>query len=95
MQSNTKRSVALLLALIVGVFGCMFTAHLIQTDFGNVEISQGTIEVDGGTLSYKLYVPESATRIIPLPACFCFTVIRTTARPAQPIPSNWHGAAWL
>jgi len=67
MQSNAKRSVALLLALIVGVFSCMVTAHLIQTDFGKVEISRGTIEVDDGTLSYKLYVPEGAGEDNPAP----------------------------
>jgi len=67
MQINAKRSIALLLALIIGVFGCMFTAHLIQIDFGKVEVTRGAIEVDGGTLTYKLYVPATVNADNPAP----------------------------
>ncbi len=67
MYSNTKRSLALLLALLVGVFSCMLVAHTIQTDSGKVEVSRGTIEIEQGTLYYKLYVPEGADADSPAP----------------------------
>ena len=67
MNSAFKRSLALLLALIVGIFGCMMIAHGIQTDHGNVAVSEGTIPLDSGNLTYKLYVPNSATEETPAP----------------------------
>ena len=67
MNPAFKRSLALLLALIAGIFGCMVIAHGIQTDHGNVAVSEGTIPLDSGDLTYKLYVPNSATRETPAP----------------------------
>ena len=67
MQTNTKRTLALLLALILGIFGCMMMAHGIQTDHGNIAVSEGTIDVEEGTLVYKLYVPNTATAQTPAP----------------------------
>ena len=68
MRTGMKRSVAVLLALLLGIFGCMFIAHGIQTDHGAVNVSEGTICLEKGNLSYKLYVPESATAEDPAPA---------------------------
>ena len=67
MQNTVKRSLAGLLALALILLGCMMLAHGIQTDHGNVEVSLGQIETEEGTLSYKLYVPKSATAETPAP----------------------------
>lgn len=67
MQSTTRRYFALLLALIFGIFGCMMVAHGIQTDHGNVAVSEGVIETNAGNLTYKLYVPDTATADNPAP----------------------------
>lgn len=67
MRSDTKRSLAVLLALILGIFGCMMIAHGIQTDHGAVAVSEGTVKTDAGELTYKLYVPDTATAETPAP----------------------------
>ena len=67
MNIKIKRSVAMLIALILGIFGCMAIAHGIQTDHGNVEVSTGMIQTGQGNLSYKLYVPDHATSDNPAP----------------------------
>ena len=65
MQSHTKRALAILLALVIGIFGCMAIAHGIQTDHGNVAVSMGSITLPEGDLTYKLYVPNTATEETP------------------------------
>ena len=67
MSSCVKRWIALLLALILGVFGCMAMAQNIQTDHGNVTVTQGNINTKLGNLEYKLYVPDTATPDNPAP----------------------------
>ena len=67
MRSRLTRALAALLALVLGIFGCMCIAHGIQTDHGNVRVSLGIIETDAGNLSYKLYVPDNATEETPAP----------------------------
>ena len=67
MDPKVKRPLALLLALLLGIFGCMMIAHGIQTDHGAVSVSEGTIDTAEGTLTYKLYVPETATEDQPAP----------------------------
>ena len=67
MRNRIKRSLAVLLALILGVFGCMSIAHGIQTDHGAVEVSEGAIELAQGHLTYKLYKPVSADADTPAP----------------------------
>lgn len=67
MRTNIKRPLAIMLALIIGIFGCIGMAHEIQTGYGNVQVSTGRIEIDEGNLAYKLYVPESATADTPAP----------------------------
>ena len=67
MKTPVTRLFALLLGLIIAVFGCMCIAHGIQTDHGNVAVSRGTLDTDAGELSYKLYVPDNATAGNPAP----------------------------
>jgi len=67
MRTNIKRPLSLLLALLLGIFGCMMIAHGIQTNHGTVAVSEGTIETDAGNLIYKLYVPDTATADTPAP----------------------------
>ena len=61
MRTTIKRPLAILLALVLGIFGCMAMAHGIQTGHGNIAVSEGTIPLEKGDLTYKLYVPETAT----------------------------------
>ena len=68
MKCRFKRPLALLIALILGTFGCMMIAHGIQTDHGNVTVSKGVISQEAGNMTYKLYVPRTATRETPAPA---------------------------
>ena len=67
MKTPVTRLFALLLGLIIAVFGCMCIAYGIQTDHGNVAVSRGTLDTDAGELSYKLYVPDNATAGNPAP----------------------------
>ena len=67
MKTPVIRLFALLLGLIIAVFGCMCIAHGIQTDHGNVAVSRGTLDTDAGELNYKLYVPDNATAGNPAP----------------------------
>ena len=67
MQPATKRYLALLVALLFAVTGCMMVAHGIQTDHGNVAVSEGVIVTEEGNLTYKLYVPAGATAENPAP----------------------------
>ena len=67
MKTPVIRLFALLLGLIIAVFGCMCIAHGIQTDHGSVAVSRGTLDTDAGELSYKLYVPDNATAENPAP----------------------------
>ena len=69
MRSTIKRPLAILLALVLGIFGCMAMAHGIQTDHGNVKVSEGVIALEKGDLTYKLYVPKTATADNPAPRC--------------------------
>jgi len=67
MHTNMKRPLAILLAFILGIFGCMAMAHGIQTDHGAVQVREETIAVEDGSLTYKLYLPETATADNPAP----------------------------
>ena len=62
-----KKTIALLLVLVLVIFGCLGAAHYIQTDGGNIRVSRGTIVTDVGDLTYKLYEPASATADAPAP----------------------------
>ena len=67
MHTNIKRPIAILLALVLAIFGCMAVAHGIQTDHGAVQVREGIVAVEDGNLTYKLYVPETATVDHPAP----------------------------
>jgi len=67
MRFNIKRPLALLLALVLAILGCMSIAHGIQTDHGSITVSTGIIETNVGDLSYKLYVPDNASVQSPAP----------------------------
>lgn len=67
MRSSLTRPLAILLALVLAIFGCMFIAHGIQTDHGSISVSEGTIETNVGDLTYKLYVPDNASAETPAP----------------------------
>lgn len=67
MKTNRKKSLILLVILLVAVFVCMTFADLIQRGNGSVVITEGIIESDVGDLAYKLYTPETATEETPAP----------------------------
>lgn len=67
MRAPIKRPLIILLALILAIFGWMCVAHGIQTDHGAVDVSEGVIETNVGSLTYKLYVPDNATVEDPAP----------------------------
>lgn len=62
-----KKANILLAAFIILSFVCMAIANGIQTDGGKVAIEDGSIETDLGTLTYKLYKPETASEQQPAP----------------------------
>ena len=62
-----KRTIALLLALIVVIFACLGVAHSIQTDGGNIRVSKGVLVTDLGDLTFKLYEPKAASAANPAP----------------------------
>ena len=62
MKKTVKKNLVILLSLIAVIFICMIFADLVQKDFGNIIITEGTIQVnDLGELKYKLYTPKGAT----------------------------------
>ena len=67
MNAKMKRYIAILLSLVLAITGFMMVAHGIQTDHGNVDVSEGVIETELGALTYKLYVPDNATEENPAP----------------------------
>lgn len=87
MNAKRKRAAAVLAALLVVLFVCMFAADGIQRGGGSIAVTEGWIETDVGDLMYKLYTPQRAPRrrTRPPACCFC-TAIRTTMRPARPTP---------
>lgn len=60
MNAKRKRAAAVLAALLVVLFVCMFAADGIQLG-GSIAVTEGWIETDVGDLMYKLYTPQSAT----------------------------------
>lgn len=61
MNAKRKRAAAVLAALLVVLFVCMFAADGIQRGGGSIAVTEGWIETDVGDLMYKLYTPQSAT----------------------------------
>ena len=67
MKNGILRPVALLMVLILVIFGCMGISHRIQTDHGNVDVSNGVLTTEFGELTFKLYEPVTATAENPAP----------------------------
>jgi hypothetical protein len=67
-MKKTKKWALLLAVLLIVALVCMIFANRIQTDGGNITVSEGRIETDEGDLTYKLYVPKTATADSPAPA---------------------------
>lgn len=67
MKKGILGPVALLMALILVIFGCIAISNDIQTDHGNVDVSRGVIETEFGELTFKLYEPVTATAANPAP----------------------------
>jgi len=69
MTKSVKKPFIVLCILLVLIFTCMGVAHLIQTDFGKVNVSNISINAGGmGTITGKLYAPVTATAESPAPA---------------------------
>lgn len=68
MKKRLKVSAVVLAILLAVIFACMGVADYLQKDGGNIAVSEGVIDSDVGALSYKLYVPNGATKDSPAPA---------------------------
>jgi len=66
MRKKKMAGIVLAILLLVS-FVCVFAADLIQRDHGNIDVSMGVLETDIGDLSYKLYVPYTASEASPAP----------------------------
>ncbi|MBP3587958.1 MAG: hypothetical protein J6J51_02890, partial [Clostridia bacterium] len=62
-----KRTVLVLLCLLLCVSLCMVAADQLQRDFGRVDVQMGVLDTDVGELTYKIYVPDTATEASPAP----------------------------
>ena len=60
-MDKIRRNIIILLVFTVISLSFMALAHLIETDFGKVDIETGVITTDLGDISYKLYIPETAS----------------------------------
>ena len=67
MKKSVLRPTCLLMVLLLLLFGCMCIANGIQTDHGRVDVAKGSLETAYGDLTFKLYVPETATAENPAP----------------------------
>ncbi len=68
MKSNTRKSAAIAIILLIAIFGCMILANQIQCDFGKVEVSTSAFQTDKGEITYKLYKPKGVSAETPAPA---------------------------
>jgi len=67
MKKSVLRPTCLLMVLLLLLFGCMCIANGIQTDHGRIDVAKGSLETAYGDLTFKLYVPETATAENPAP----------------------------
>ena len=67
MKSRILRPLIALVCLLAILLACMGAANSIQTGKGTIAVSYGVMETDAGDLTYKLYVPKSATADTPAP----------------------------
>ena len=67
MKMAVLRPTCLLMVLLLLLFGCMCIANGIQTDHGRIDVAKGSLDTAVGELTFKLYVPETATAENPAP----------------------------
>lgn len=66
--NNLKPLIAFLICIIIMV-SAMSIAYGFKTDFGNIDISTLRLQTDNGhSISYKIYVPDTATAEQPAPS---------------------------
>ena len=102
MKKARIKWAVLLAALLIGAFVALTNANGIQTDHGNVVVTEGVIDAyrgeNGeehlGMMTYKLYTPRPPRRRTRPPGCCSSTAIRTIGRPTPPTPSSWPAGAW-
>ena len=91
MRTKRTKWAVLLGLLLICAFVALTIANGIQTDHGNIVVTEGVIDAyrgEGGAehlgmLTYKLYTPRTAT-----------AATRTIERPTPPTPLSWPAGAW-
>ncbi|MBN2851737.1 MAG: alpha/beta hydrolase [Clostridia bacterium] len=69
MKKSIKKPLIVFLACLLIMIAAMSLAYAFQIDFGKIDVSIWQIETDNGeVITYKLYVPDSATADNPSPA---------------------------
>jgi hypothetical protein len=69
MKHGVKKPLIAFIACILVMAAAMSAAQLIQTDFNRIDVSTWCIDTGGGeSITYKLYVPDTATEDSPAPA---------------------------
>ncbi len=66
MKSIMRPLIAFIICVAV-MIASMGIASAIQSDFGNVDVTEWYFETNGNVITYKLYVPKSATAVSPAP----------------------------
>ena len=94
-MDKIRRNIIILVVLTVICLGFMALAHLIETDFGMVDIETGVITTDLGDISYKLYIPKQPLLTIKLQIYFSFMDIRMTMKQVMPMALSWQEGEWL
>ena len=84
-MDKIRRNIIILLVFTVISLGFMALAHLIETDFGKVDIETGVIMIDLGDISYKLYIPKQPLLKIKHMLYFSFMDIRMTMKQVKPM----------
>ena len=88
-MDKIRRNIIILVVLTFLCLGFMALAHLIETDFGKVDIETGVITTDLGDISYKLYIPKQPLLTIKLQLYFSFMDIRMTMKQVLPMALIW------
>ena len=94
-MDKIRRNIIILLVFTVISLSFMALAHLIETDFGKVDIETGVIMIDLGDISYKLYIPKQPILKIKHMLYFSFMDIRMTMKQVMPMALSWQEGEWL
>ena len=94
-MDKIRRNIIILVVLTFLCLGFMALAHLIETDFGKVDIETGVIMIDLGDISYKLYIPKQPLLKIKHMLYFSFMDIRMTMKQVMPMALSWQEGEWL